>query len=92
MKKINEYEDGQILLVKIKSLDAFSSVFGADCFLRNFPRIQTIGILVRKMKFYSSLDRSFWYVLENGKPVDSTSFFSDEEMTRSMEVVYDGPF
>lgn len=51
----------------------FGCVFGADCFIENFPRIEIDGIYVKFMN-------GRYYVVENGKPVHDTSFFTEEEM------------
>lgn len=58
----------------IKDLEGFEmGVFGADCFLRNFPHIKTTGIHVRKCE-------DFYYIIENGKVAGDTLFFSEEEL------------
>lgn len=51
----------------------FGCVFGADCFVKNFPKIELDGIEVK-------LIGEEYYVIENGKPVHDTAFFTKEEM------------
>jgi len=64
------------LKIKVKDLAAFENkVFGADCFLRNFPEILTTGVEVKL-----SADGFYYIVDKTGKPVNDTTFFSREEM------------
>lgn len=59
---------------KIKDLDGFgNSVFGADCFLANFPEIKTTGVELKQMG-------EFYYIIDNGRMVNDSAFFTPEEM------------
>ena len=84
-KTVSEYPEGKILLVKIKSPEAFDCVFGADCFLENFPKIKSEGILVKKTQRYL-FEPLHWYVFDDGKIYD-TCFFTDEEMEKSLSII-----
>ncbi len=62
------------MLVRVKDLKKFDGyVFGADCFLKNWPEIKTTGIEVK-------LIGEFYYVMVDGKQAGLSAFFSEEEM------------
>lgn len=60
---------------KISDYNGFmANVFGADCFVENFPEITTTGVELKRIG-------SNYYVLDqNGKVVHDSTFFSDKEM------------
>jgi len=61
-------------LYVVKDKDGFTnSVFGADCFLKFNPEISTTGVELKQIG-------KFYYIIENGEPVNDTAFFSQEEM------------
>ena len=62
--------------VKTKDLDGFlNHVFGADCFVEDFPVLLTEkGVPVKKIN-------EFYYIIDDqGNIIHNTCFFSDEEM------------
>ena len=64
----------------VKAKENFGAVFGADCFLQYWPEIESSGIEVQKMGNY-------YYVMENGKRVNSSAFFSETELQNYLEIV-----
>ncbi|WPK18651.1 hypothetical protein [Salmonella phage SD-1_S14] len=52
----------------------FGEVFGADCIVQNFPRIEIDGIDVQQ---YGNL---YYVVDETGSIVHDSAFFTKEEM------------
>ncbi len=59
---------------RIKDVRGFKShVFGADCFLQYFPELTTTGVELRQKN-------EFFYIVQNGKIVNETTFFNHEEM------------
>jgi hypothetical protein len=71
--------------VKIDNLAGFSSnVFGAGCFLANWPEIKTTGIDVIKQVGPSG--GILYYVAENGRRVNDSAFFTPKEM-RYLKVI-----
>ena len=56
--------------------DTFHTVFGADCFLKQFPTLFTTGVQVCK------LSNGFNYTVRDNKVVHDSSFFSDEEIDK----------
>ncbi len=72
---------GTIKRVCIKDLEKFENrVFGADCFLKNFPEIHTAGVEVQKMN-------RWWYIIKDGKIVHDTTFFTWSEIQQTMKVM-----
>lgn len=64
---------------KISDLLKFENgVFGADCFLANWPEIKTTGIPLLK------IGDCYYVVDSNNEPVDDTAFFTEEELTHCM--------
>ncbi len=51
-----------------------TNVFGADCFLKNFPEITTTGVELKKF------GSDHYIVKENGLIEDITTFFTEKEM------------
>jgi hypothetical protein len=72
--------------VVIKNLDLFMRrVWGADCFVRNFPELQTTGVYINTVMFDG---RQHNYIVDpsTGLPIHHTSFFSGKEM-RYLKVI-----
>ncbi len=67
--------------VKVKNPATFGRVFGADCFIKYFPEILTTGIEVEKIPLPGRREEAYYYVMENGRPVNQTTFFSEDEMS-----------
>lgn len=66
--------------VRVINQDSFENeVFGGESFIEYWPEILTTGIEVQKSGNYH-------YVVIDGKIVNDTAFFSDEEM-QYLEVV-----
>jgi len=74
------------MLVKVKDLAGFeASVFGADCFVENWPHILTTGIEVEKRKYHDGKFR--YYVMIDGRKASDSAFFTFKEMKYLEEVV-----
>jgi len=72
--------------VRIKDGVPFESfVFGADCFLANWPELRTTGIEVERALGYRG--NVLYYVMENGRKVNDTAFFTAQEMRECLEVL-----
>ena len=52
----------------------FQHVFGADSFAEHWPEIIDSGVTIKQYP------DGFWYILDEGKAVNETAFFSDEEL------------
>jgi hypothetical protein len=66
--------------IKIKDLPSFEgSVFGAECFLKNWPALKTEGVEVQRLG-------EFFYIWENGKMAHDSAFFTEEDMSFLEEV------
>jgi hypothetical protein len=66
--------------VVIEDLDGFMNhVFGADCFVKNFPELQTTGVFVHQFPFEH---KKFYYIVDpkTCAPINHTAFFSVGEM------------
>jgi hypothetical protein len=64
--------------VVIRDIERFeSAVFGADCFIKNFPELQTTGVEIKRL-FKDEL----WYVInpETGWYYDVSTFFTKDEL------------
>lgn len=62
------------MLVKIKYRTPFeNNVFGGADFIKNWPKIETTGIEVQEID-------DLFYVVEGGKVVNDSAFFTKEEM------------
>ena len=73
------YKTGTIRYIGIKDISLFtSSVFGADCFLRNFPELCTTG--ARVMKF-----QNHWNIIDDSNKIIKTVFFTYEEIKICMK-------
>ena len=68
-----------IVKVKVKNINKFASVFGADCFLEWYPELLTTGIDVARI-----MDR--YYIIKDGKVVNDTQFFSTADM-KTLKIV-----
>lgn len=79
LRRMKQPRKGEIRTVKVVDVPLFSGrVFGADCFIANFPEITTTGIRVQKQWGYG---HKSWYVIdEHGNRYHDTSFFSEKEM------------
>lgn len=66
------------MLVKVKDRPSFEAcVFGADCFIENWPHILTTGVEVEKIKY----DGKFrYYVMIDGRKASGSAFFTVQEM------------
>lgn len=65
---------------RVKDLDGFDNVFGADDLLRIFPALTTRGVpLVKQGDFYYVVD-------SKGNRVHDSCFFSEDEMKYMEEV------
>jgi hypothetical protein len=74
-------KEGTIKRVCIRDLGSFeSTVFGAECFLKNYPELHTVGVEVRKY------DRQ-WFIIKDEKVVHDTAFFTWDEIQRTMKVI-----
>lgn len=74
----------EVIWVKINPQKNFDSIFGAECFRKNWPNIETdIGIPVRKFG-----PDGWWYVwdIERNWLVDETAFFSKEDMKHLIKI------
>jgi hypothetical protein len=71
--------------IKIKDLEGFkNNVFGADSFLKYWPQLTTEGLQVE-------LINDYFYLIENGKLINDTAFFSRNEMEYLEQVVDQKP-
>ena len=76
---------GPYIRLKPKSPDAFDNVFGADCFIHQFPNIFTDGVdTVRIVGDTRVGKRVFYYVVVDGKIWHDSSFFSGAEVQKYM--------
>lgn len=63
--------------VKIKNIQGFKNVFGADCFLANWPELLTTGVKVVYFKLQG------WYYIYDSETdwiAHDTAFFTKEDM------------
>lgn len=67
-----------MLKLKIRDLDAFGGVFGADSFIEQFPELFTDGVPVQQAG-------NNFYIIRDGKPISDCHFFSREEIESSMD-------
>lgn len=75
-----------LLSVRIKDREQFEAVvFGADCFLKQYPEFAAGGLLPVQELF----DDGWYYVMKPDRSwyVDHTAFFTMEEINSCMELV-----
>ncbi len=77
------------MCVKVVDKEAFSNVFGADCFLKNFPEILTTGVPVMPK---GVKDEIWWYVTDKDRkrPINDTTFFSTVELGMGITLFREG--
>lgn len=67
---------------RICDLQGFKvGVYGADCFLKNFPELHTAGVELKKF------GTDFYIMLDDGRIADTSCFFNEKEMEYLTEVV-----
>lgn len=66
--------------MKVKANDNFSDVFGADDMLKHWPEITSTGVEVREI-------RGLYYIIENGKVVHDSAFFSQDELDNCLTIL-----
>lgn len=72
-------------IIKVKTNETFNQVFGADCFIENWPKITTTGIIIGKGKD----DNYYVLKVKNGaiEIANNTAFFSQEELDNHLDII-----
>lgn len=69
----------------VKDRAAFEAcVFGADCFIENWPHILTTGVEVSRRLYHDRKLR--YYVLVDGRKASDSAFFTFDEMKYLEEI------
>lgn len=66
--------------MKVKANDKFSTVFGADDFIRHWPELLSTGIEVRKCG-------DLYYIIEDGKVLHDSAFFTERELNDCLTIL-----
>lgn len=72
----------KLMQVKINPDKNFDTVFGADCFRKYWPELETTGVLVGKLGAY-------WYIWDVKEQwcVNDTAFFTWKDIRDHMTIV-----
>ena len=66
--------------MKVKANDNFSTLFGADDFIKNWPELLSTGIEVRKCG-------DLYYIIEIDKVLHNSAFFTTREFNECLTIL-----